>query len=61
MPDHEGRDGRDHHIQRALEQAARDDEDQRQRQRNAGLAILVLAGLVVLLLAAIVMGGLPGG
>jgi hypothetical protein len=33
----------------------------RGHQRNAGVAILVLAVLVVGLLAAIVMGGFPGG
>ena len=54
----------DHHaherIRRAVEESARDDEDQRGHQRNAGLAILVLAVLVVGLLVAIVMAGFPG-
>jgi len=37
-----------------------DDLDEPAKQRNAGLAIAVLAVVVVLLLVAIVMGGLPG-
>jgi hypothetical protein len=47
-------------IRRAVEDAARDDVDEHAHQRNAGLAILVLAIIVVGLLVAIVMGGFPG-
>lgn len=39
-----------------LEQAARPDEDHASQERNAGLAIAVLALVVVGLLLAIVMG-----
>ena len=39
-----------------LEQAARTDEDHASQERNAGLAIAVLALVVVGLLLAIVMG-----
>jgi hypothetical protein len=37
-----------------------DDLDEPTKQRNAGVAIALLALVVVLLLVAIVMGGLPG-
>jgi len=40
-----------------LDQAARPDEDHASQERNAGLAIAVLALVVVGLLLAIVMGG----
>ena len=40
-----------------LDEAARQDEDHASQQRNAGLAIAVLALVVVGLLLAIVMGG----
>ena len=40
-----------------LEEAAKPDEDRATRERNAGIAIAVLALLVVGLLLAIVMGG----
>jgi hypothetical protein len=40
-----------------LEEAAQPDEDRAARERNAGIAIAVLALLVVGLLLAIVMGG----
>jgi hypothetical protein len=40
-----------------LDQAARPDEDPASQQRNAGLAIAVLALIVVGLLLAIVLGG----
>jgi hypothetical protein len=40
-----------------LERAAQPDEDPRVRQRNSGLAILVLALVVVGVLVALVMGG----
>ena len=40
-----------------LERAAQEDEDRAAKERNAGLAILVLALVVVGLLIAIVMGG----
>jgi hypothetical protein len=46
-------------IRRALEQSSRQDEDERSRQRNAGLAIAVLAMVVVGLLIAIVSGAMP--
>ncbi len=38
-------------------QAAKDDEDRAAKERNSGLAILVLALLVVGMLIAIIMGG----
>lgn len=44
------------HAKRALDEAAQPEPDQASRQRNAGVAIAVLAGLVVLLLVAIVSG-----
>jgi len=40
-----------------LEQAARPDEDHASQERNAGLAIALLALIVVGLLLAIVLGG----
>ena len=40
-----------------LEQAARPDDDHTSQERNAGLAIAVLALVVVGVLLAIVMGG----
>ena len=44
-------------LRRVLDEAARDDdEDRTAQQRNAGLAILVLAVVVVVLLLAIVSG-----
>jgi hypothetical protein len=47
-------------IRRAIEESARqDDEDERIKQRNAGVAIAVLAMVVVGLLIAIVAGALP--
>jgi hypothetical protein len=55
-----GSDGRDHRIRRAIEESAREEEDVRGRQRNAALAILVLAILVVGLLVFMVFGGIPG-
>jgi hypothetical protein len=44
-------------LREELEAAAKDDEDRAAQQRNAGLAIAVLALVVVGLLLAIVMGG----
>ena len=47
-------------IHRAIEESARqDDEDERAKQRNAGVAIAVLAMVVVGLLIAIVTGAMP--
>jgi hypothetical protein len=47
-------------IRRAIEEPARqDDEDERAKQRNAGVAIAVLAVVVVGLLIAIVTGAMP--
>jgi hypothetical protein len=46
-------------VKRAIEESAQADEDQPTRQRNAGLAILVLALLVAGLLVAIVTGAMP--
>ena len=47
-------------IRRAIEESARqDDEDERVKQRNAGVAIAVLAVVVVGLLIAIVTGAMP--
>jgi F0F1-type ATP synthase assembly protein I len=47
-------------IRRAIEDSARqDDEDERAKQRNAGVAIAVLAVVVVGLLIAIVTGAMP--
>ena len=49
---------KDHSKLRAeLDEAARPDEDHASQERNAGLAIAVLALVVVGLLLAIVMGG----
>jgi hypothetical protein len=45
------------HLHDELEEAAKPDEDRAARERNAGIAIAVLALLVVGLLLAIVMGG----
>lgn len=47
-------------LRRAVEASAQADEDEASKQRNAGVAIAVLALLVVGLLIAIVMGGFPG-
>jgi hypothetical protein len=47
-------------IRRAIEESVRqDDEDERVKQRNAGVAIAVLAVVVVGLLIAIVTGAMP--
>ena len=46
-------------IRRAVEESTRADEDERSRQRNAGVAIAVLAVVVVGLLVAIVSGAMP--
>jgi hypothetical protein len=47
-------------IRRAIEESVRqDDEDERAKQRNAGVAIAVLAVVVVGLLIAIVTGAMP--
>jgi hypothetical protein len=47
-------------IRRAIEESARqDEEDERVKQRNAGVAIAVLAVVVVGLLIAIVTGAMP--
>jgi hypothetical protein len=47
-------------IRRAIEESARqDDEDERVKQRNAGVAIAVLAAVVIGLLIAIVTGAMP--
>jgi succinate dehydrogenase hydrophobic anchor subunit len=48
-------------IRRAIEESARQDEDERIKQRNAGVAIAVLAVVVVGLLIAIVTGAMPHG
>ncbi len=45
------------HLHDELEEAAKPDEDRAARERNAGIAIAVLALLVAGLLLAIVMGG----
>ena len=44
-------------LQDELEAAAKPEEDRTARERNAGIAIAVLALLVIGLLLAIVMGG----
>jgi hypothetical protein len=44
------------HVHRALEEAAQPEPDRHSQQRNAGVAIAVLAAVVVLLLLAIVSG-----
>jgi hypothetical protein len=44
-------------LNEELEQAAKSDDDHTSQQRNAGLAIAVLALVVIGLLFAIVMGG----
>jgi len=44
-------------LQEELAEAAKPDEDHASQQRNAGLAIAVLALVAVGLLVAIVMGG----
>jgi hypothetical protein len=47
-------------IRRAIDESARQDaEDERVKQRNAGVAIAVLAVVVVGLLVAIVTGAMP--
>jgi hypothetical protein len=47
-------------IRRAIEESAHQDvEDERVKQRNAGVAIAVLAVVVVGLLIAIVTGAMP--
>jgi hypothetical protein len=46
-------------IRRAIDESARQDEDERVKQRNAGVAIAVLAVVVVGLLIAIVTGAMP--
>jgi hypothetical protein len=46
-------------IRRAVEESTRAEEDERSRQRNAGVAIAVLALLVVGLLVAMVSGAMP--
>jgi hypothetical protein len=46
-------------LRRALEESAHEDADEPTKQRNAGVAIAVLALLVVGLLVAIVSGGMP--
>ena len=46
-------------IRRAIDESARQDEDERVKQRNAGVAIAVLAVIVVGLLIAIVTGAMP--
>ena len=50
---------RKHHgkLHDELERAAQADEDPRVRQRNSGLAILVLMLIVIGVLVALVMGG----
>jgi hypothetical protein len=44
------------HVRRALDEAAQPEPDRDSQQRNAGVAIAVLAAVVVLLLVAIVSG-----
>ena len=46
-------------IRRSVEESTRADEDERGRQRNAGVAIAVLAVVVVGLLIAMVSGAMP--
>jgi hypothetical protein len=46
-------------VRRAVEDLARQDEDERSRQRNAGVAIAVLAVVVAGLLVAMVSGAMP--
>jgi CHASE3 domain sensor protein len=46
-------------IRRAIDESARQDEDERVKQRNAAVAIAVLAVVVVGLLIAIVTGAMP--
>jgi hypothetical protein len=48
-------------IRRAIEDSARQDDDEGSKQRNAGVAIAVLAVVVVGLLIAIVTGAMPHG
>lgn len=43
-------------LHERLEKAGRPDEDHQSQERNAGLAIAVLAAVVVLLLVAMVLG-----
>jgi hypothetical protein len=56
MSDHDAH----NRLRRAVEESARDNDDERGHQRNAGIAILMLAVVVVALLIAIVQGGFPG-
>lgn len=46
-------------TQHAVEESTRQDEDERSKQRNAGVAIAALAVVVVGLLVAIVSGAMP--
>ena len=46
-------------IRRAVEASGHEEEDERGKQRNAGVAIAVLAVVVVGLLIAIVTGAMP--
>jgi hypothetical protein len=46
-------------IRQAVEESSRQDEDERSRQRNTGVAIAVLALVVVCLLVAMVSGAMP--
>jgi hypothetical protein len=46
-------------IERAVEQSSHQDDDERNNQRNAGVAIAVLALVVIGLLIAIVSGAMP--
>jgi hypothetical protein len=55
MTDEQGR----KRIRRAVEDSSRQDDDERSNQRNAGVAIAVLAVVVVGLLIAIVSGAMP--
>jgi hypothetical protein len=46
-------------IQRAVRESSRQDDDERSKQRNAGVAIAVLALVVIGLLIAMVSGAMP--
>jgi succinate dehydrogenase hydrophobic anchor subunit len=46
-------------IRQAVEESSRQDENERSRQRNTGVAIAVLALVVVGLLIAMVSGAMP--
>jgi hypothetical protein len=55
MTDEQGR----KRVRRAVEESSQQAEDERGRQRNAGVAIAALAVVVVGLLIAMVSGAMP--